>query len=618
MWRLFIKRGVSEGEAGGIAPEAHWFISTRWAAVAVGTIVSLVAGAYGVLPPDVLARLLITIAGSAGLNIGFAIMAGHEACKPYLLALQMYADLAILTILLHLTGGVENPLCLSLLIHVALGGILLSRRQCYLVATAASVMFMLMAWGEWSDLLHHYFVPALPHGEPGWKADAAQNTFYVAGLTSLQTALFFFVAYIVTTLVERARFQERRLEALAAQARAERRLLEQALQTTGTALRVSGSNLRSRWMNGRWQEWFGTGDSGGLPLDRGSDRLRSGLATAGGMPVAAEISQAIECRSVAPDGIRVTEVVLPSGKAAPGNARSGRHDRVFRVTIAPLTSGDGPAGEFVELAQEITEQKQAEAQMMRAAKLAAVGELAGHVAHEVNNPIAIISAKGRLLLQDHRDEMSAKTAAEVNKIVEFADRVARIAQGLLSYCRPSAAVRTPISIHAPIRKALSMIEERATSGGVRIDERFGQARPTILANSSEMEEIFLNLFLNALDAMPAGGVLTIATAGPDDHRGEPAAPATLAPDGAAAPSVSVVIEDTGHGIAEEVRNEIFEPFFTTKEAGRGTGLGLAICLGIVRNHGGTIAVDSEVGRGTRFTVKLPAHMPNESVDTQYV
>ncbi|MBI1987351.1 MAG: hypothetical protein HYS70_03255 [Nitrospinae bacterium] len=157
------------------------------------------------------------------------------------------------------------------------------------------------------------------------------------------------------------------------------------------------------------------------------------------------------------------------------------------------------------MVQEITEQKQIQAQILQAGKMAAVGELAGQVAHEVNNPIAILGAKARLLLLDHRDGMSAKTAQELAKIINLSDRVARIAQGLLTYCRPSAAMRTPLDVRIPIRKALSMVEHRARMAGVQLEEHLSDPVPLIKANGNEIEQVFLNLFLNALDAMPQGG-----------------------------------------------------------------------------------------------------------------
>jgi signal transduction histidine kinase len=593
----------------------------RWVAVLLATLATVTATVTDVLPRDVCALLLYTLAAAAVFNACFTILAGYEAWVPHLLQIQVYADLGILTLLLHFSGGVENPLSLSLLVNVVIAGILLSRRQCYIVATVASALFMLMAWGEWAGVLQHYFVPALPHGEAGWKDDASHDTLYVASTTFLQSGLFYFVAYFVTTLAERTRSQERRLKAVAEEAHAERQLLAQALETTATALRVVDPDLQPRWMNERWKEWFRCGGATNSALIEGADRLAGVIA-------AAEPSQSSQ--GAGDGGVRVTEVTLP---CAPdqrlGYPRGGRPERVFRVTTAPLMNGDGSVRQAVELAQEITQQKLGEIQIMRAAKMAAVGELAGHVAHEVNNPVAIISAKARLLLADHRDAMSPKTAEEVGKIVELADRVARIAQGLLSFCRPSPAARTPLDIRVPIRKALSMVEQRARAAGVGIADRLPDAVPAVRASAAEMEEVFLNLFLNALDAMSKGGMLTVSAAGVDATFCPPAhgpngTDATTSMAGAAgalaggAPCVAVFVEDTGTGIPHEIRGEIFEPFFTTKGEGRGTGLGLAICLGIVRNHGGTIDVDSEPGRATRFAVRLPIDVSDSKPATRDV
>ena len=288
-------------------------------------------------------------------------------------------------------------------------------------------------------------------------------------------------------------------------------------------------------------------------------------------------------RKTVEDGLfRNTE--LTSSKNSGGSLTN---ERVFQVSTAPLIDKNGKVTEVVHLAQDITEQKRAQIQMMRAGKMAAVGGLAGNIAHEVNNPIAILSAKGRLLLSDHRKEMSEKVAAEIFKIINLSDRVAHIAQGLLSYCRPSASGRAPLDIRVPIRKAMAMVEQRATGDGIRIDDRIDGSIPLISANANEMEQVFLNLFLNALDATPQGGHIAVFS----NHDGNSI--------------LEVCIEDTGPGIPQEIQDQIFEPFFTTKEEGRGAGLGLSICLGVVRSHGGCIDIRSEPEHGTRVSVKLP-------------
>ena len=256
---------------------------------------------------------------------------------------------------------------------------------------------------------------------------------------------------------------------------------------------------------------------------------------------------------------------------------------------------DGNVRQIVELAQDITQQKQTQEQIARAGKLAAVGELAGRVAHEVNNPIAIISAKSRLLLADRIDEMSPKVAQELGKITDCSDRVTRIAQGLLSYCRLSPATRTVLDVRQPLGKSLTMVEEHARNADVTILAELSSSLPKVVANANEIEQIFLNLFLNALDVMPKGGKLTVSVSPAHDND-------RLA-DGR--PAIVVIVEDTGPGIADTLRDRIFEPFFTTKPEGRGTGLGLSICVGLVRSHGGEIGVESEPGKGARFVIKLP-------------
>ncbi len=235
------------------------------------------------------------------------------------------------------------------------------------------------------------------------------------------------------------------------------------------------------------------------------------------------------------------------------------------------------------------ERAHSELQLVRAAKVATAGEFAAHVAHEVNNPIAIVSAKARLLLSDHREEMSERIASDLVKIVDQADRVARIAQGLLSSCRPTTGARATLDVRDPLRKTLSLVEQRARSRGVEIEDRCAATILPVLASEIEMEQVFLNLYLNALDAMPRGGRLMVS-----------------ASSEVASPWVEAIVEDTGGGIPEEARARLFEPFFTTRGSGGGSGLGLWICRGIVRSHGGEIRVEDAPGPGARFTVRLPS------------
>jgi len=384
------------------------------------------------------------------------------------------------------------------------------------------------------------------------------------------------VAYFVTTLAARVRSDQRRLEAMVEQAVTGRRLLEQALATTGAGICVLDADLSCQLSNELWKRWFGLSASEEccrpreLPGDVG---LLAERTLGDGVTRHAEVSLSGPCEG-------------EDASAACAGAR------VIQTTVASL--GTGGAIRVVLLAQDVTQQKKAQAQVLQSAKLAAVGELAGHVAHEVNNPNAIISAKARLLLSDHRQGMTAKVAEDLQKIVDLSDRVARIAQGLLTYCRPSASARGPLDLRDAAAKALALVEPRAAAAGVEIVNALDPGLPRVAANGHEMEQVCLNLFLNAIDAMPRGGRLAVALG-----------PGALG-DGTS--GVCLAVEDTGVGIPRENQRRIFDPFFTTKEQERGTGLGLSICMGLVRSHGGEIEVESEPGRGSRFTVRLPVDL----------
>ncbi|MBU6410419.1 MAG: hypothetical protein KGR98_08520 [Verrucomicrobia bacterium] len=559
---------------------AQWFIAMRWIAVLLAAVLVFISvQVFAWLPGTVWRPLMATVAVLAVLNVFYTILARRHGVGPRLLSAQVYVDLVILTVLLQFSGGIENPLSMMMIFHVIIGGILLSRRECYWIAAFASFLFAALAWGEWSDLLTHYTLQLYPHVRQanGELFHPAEQSLYVMSRSVLQGVVMFLTAYFVTTLAERLRQNERRLETLAERATAGQQLLEQSLETTGAGLRVLDGELRGYWDNARWRQW--------CACPTGPDCASFELLNGSGSPA----------RQTLEDGkIRVTEVVMePGGGCPPGAAPEQCPGRILQVTTAPLANAQGRVQRIVELAQDVTRQKRAQEQMARAGQLAAVGELAGRVAHEVNNPIAIISTKSRLLLADHRSEMSPKIAQELAKITDYSDRVARIAQGLLSYCRPSPGTRAPLDVRQPIRKSLAMVEQNARNAGVAVLDELPAALPPVSANSNELEQVFLNLFLNALDAMSGGGRLRVSAVVLEGTAGRPRA-------------VAVTVEDSGVGIPPSVRDRIFEPFFTTKQEGRGTGLGLSICLGVVRGHGGEIRVESEPGKGSRFIVQFPA------------
>ncbi len=271
------------------------------------------------------------------------------------------------------------------------------------------------------------------------------------------------------------------------------------------------------------------------------------------------------------------------------SAPPGPRGHCYEARLVPL----GEA-EVLMVVRDITARKQRESMLLQATKLAAIGEIAGNVAHEVNNPIGIVSAKARLLLSDPREQLSPKVRSELTKMVEQCDRIGLLTRSLLEFARPPAsAERVPVDVHEPLEKALAMVRGRSKKGACEVVRELAEGLPPVVANPNELQQVFLNLLINAADAIPDGGRITARTR----------VGLTLE---SARPAIAVEIEDTGYGIDEEAIGRIFEPFFTTKGEVKGTGLGLAICRNIVGAHGGTIEARSAPGKGAVFVVTLPA------------
>lgn len=223
--------------------------------------------------------------------------------------------------------------------------------------------------------------------------------------------------------------------------------------------------------------------------------------------------------------------------------------------------------------------------LARAERLAAMGTLAAGVAHEVNNPLASISSLVQMIRS--QDGTDAATKDKLDLISTQIERITQVTRDLTDFARARPAARTEIDINEVVDSSLRLASFDSEFQHLETEIRLDGDIPKILADANQLQQVILNLLLNARDAMPDGGRLTIATAQEDGH-------------------IAVTISDTGIGIDETVRKQLFDPFFTTKPTGKGTGLGLAVCYGIVMAHNGRIDVTRNDGAGTTFTVHLPA------------
>ncbi len=266
-----------------------------------------------------------------------------------------------------------------------------------------------------------------------------------------------------------------------------------------------------------------------------------------------------------------------------------------------LRSGD----EFQELAETFNAmaealqardeqlKEQATRKVMESERLAMVGQLAAGVAHEINNPLTGIVTYSQLLLEKAPAEGTTRTWLE--KIVTQANRCRKIVRGLLDFSRQSKPDERPCNVNTVLQECLALVANQALFQNIEIVRNLAEGLPLVPMDPSQIQQVFLNLIINAAEATPGEGQLRLAT--------------RLAGSGRA---VEVEFADTGCGIKPPDLERIFEPFFTTKGARRGTGLGLAISYGIVKEHRGTIAVTSEIGKGTTFVVSLPLSLEEEA------
>jgi two-component system NtrC family sensor kinase len=224
--------------------------------------------------------------------------------------------------------------------------------------------------------------------------------------------------------------------------------------------------------------------------------------------------------------------------------------------------------------------------IMESERLALIGQLSANVAHELNNPLQGIVTFSHLLLEDTECEGLQKSFVE--KIVGQANRCRDIIRGLLDFSRQRKPDKTFCDINSVLIECLSLIENQALFHNIEIIKDFQEDLSMAIIDPSQIERVFINLIINATEAMDGTGNLTLRTR-----------------DNANRDFINIIISDTGQGISEENINQIFDPFFTTKDIGHGTGLGLAISYGIIKAHKGTISVESEVGKGTTFTVRIP-------------
>ncbi|HNV02693.1 MAG TPA: ATP-binding protein [Vicinamibacterales bacterium] len=390
-------------------------------------------------------------------------------------------------------------------------------------------------------------------------------------LSSEDMALLLAVAAQVGTAIENGRLYEQ-LRAQADQVERMRQSNENILESLGNGLAVVDAGDRVVRWNRALERLTGV---------RRAEAAGRGLGELLGAPLVEGLASV---RRANPAGAALYRVPLQPHPRA-------RHDKGLLVNVVAVPLEPDPAGAeqadgWVVVFEDVTTRARLEEQLQISDKMASIGLLAAGVAHEVNTPLTGISSYTQMLL-DRADPDDPQTKL-LEKIERQTFRAAKIVNGLLTLARGgrSGDERVPVDLNAVVSDVLSLLEHQLKAVNIQIRRDLDAAAPVVHGVEHKLQQVFLNLFINARDAMPRGGWLSVATRAEGER-------------------VRVEVADTGAGIPQEHLARIYDPFFTTKGLGQGTGLGLSITYGIVGEHDGTIACDSRPGEGTRFTLTFP-------------
>lgn len=259
----------------------------------------------------------------------------------------------------------------------------------------------------------------------------------------------------------------------------------------------------------------------------------------------------------------------------------GKMDRYFQITTAPIKGINGEIEGYIRFVQDITEIKKLEEQMVQSEKLASIGRLAAGIAHEIGNPLTSIFSFVQILREMEEDEFKKES---LDTIYFHINRISEILKQLSGFSKMPSGEPKECHINEIIQTTVNLIQYDKKAKNINIVKELSPTLPMVVIDGNQLSQVFVNLILNAIDAMPEGGTLTIRSMAKEDD-------------------IIIQFEDTGIGIPREELSKIFDPFYTTKE--KGTGLGLAVSYNIIKKMDGTLSVESELGKGTVFTIAIP-------------
>ena len=499
------------------------------------------------------------LAGAFVLSLLAALLHKTRLPASRLLYGQLVGDTLLITGLVYVTGGAGSPFAPAYNLVIIAASTLLARRGGYTMAALASILY-----GGLSDLQYYRLIPPFDSFQAGDESTVFLNV-------SLNVLAFFLIAFLGGSLSQRLQQAHRELEA------SQRNLLD--LQAyTKDVLKSMTSGLVTTDLDGRLKSYNRAAEEIlGQPLGKHLGRFLWEL-----MPIS-EMEAFLRS-----DRLRR----LGSARFNGTVARPDGETRTLGMTVSPLKNRQGDTVGAIAIFQDLTQIKAMEEAMRKKEQLALIGELAAGIAHEIRNPLASLSGSIQLLRQDLPLGEDDRRLMDI--VLRETERLNRIVSDFLAYARPRVPQLKETDIHELLRRTLELLEKAPSSqdAKVQIVLDLQAQNPCIPVDPGQMEQVFWNLCLNALEAMPQGGTLTVRT--------------RWLPGGQ---TLEILFQDTGKGIPPWDLDRIFLPFFTTKE--QGSGLGLANVYRIVNNHGGYVGVESWPGQGTTFRVQLLREIPQE-------
>jgi len=510
-------------------------------------------------PPFPLIPLVILVSATCLLSGLYLLLLARSRSLGRQIAIQLIIDSLLVTALVHYTGGIESPFAFVYILPILAAGMLLFRPFSLLLAGWSSLMY--------GVLINVQLYGIMKRANPLSAAAIAQEPGYALFQTFVNGVAFFIVAVLSSHLGERLREAGRELE--------ERRIDLRNLQTLHRDIVANiSSGVMTLDLTGRIVSFNPAAEAiVGIPADEFRDRhwrdtpfrevklLAEYFST--GAAILNGVTEEVEIRH-----------------------RDGR-TLLIGITVTPLKASDDVVLGLVGIFQDLTERRQIEAKLRQADRLATVGRLAAGLAHEVRNPLAAISGSIQLI----KEEGVSARPRLLDIVLREADRLKLVTGQFLDFARPRAVEQRECDL-VPLLEETAALLERSRDGQAEVAfaiRKDGDQIP-VAADPDQLRQVLWNLGLNALQAMPAGGRLTLAARrrSPDNGAGW----------------ASVEVTDTGRGIAPGEFERIFDPFYSTKQGG--TGLGLAIARKIVDGFGGRIEVASTEGRGATFRVLLRA------------